>query len=157
MDIIDRIYNNKYGDLVLDFFKRSKVSGKITKSIEYNHYIYRYEYDKELLKFKGIIKKDKKTYEIEIKLSDDELKIKFGEYSFTYYYKKDKFYDIYNQVKNGILPISDPKEFENIGSTEISVNCDTFKQIIERLFKKAKIVCDTEKTAYDYNYSYSWE
>ena len=155
MDIIDRIYEKNFDDILFEFFKNSKVKGKITRSYKYNQYIYRY--DQEQLEFKGKIKTNKKIYNITIKMTPEEIKIIFGEFSFIYnYYGNDKFYRIYNEIKKGILPINKPEDFEKIEDTKFNLSCNTFKQIIEKLFKKADIICDTVISKED-RYSYLWE
>lgn len=144
--ILDLLYDSKKADdFLLEVFKRSTFKGTMSES-KYTYQLGQALYVKRSLVAHGTVKVGKLLYQVDVTVSDDGVKIEFGDRTIDYYPRWDKFYKIYDELKKGNAVLLTPEDFKdfNASNEHLALNCESGIKILREIFKKAKVKCETK-------------
>lgn len=134
------IYNNDVEYLLEKVYADSTFKGKAT--------LHKIRNSKRVTYITGTINYYGSLYAITAELNEKTgvLDVMFSyQYVNTYYAKKDRFYTIYSNLKNGQLMLFAPEDFKEIESGEIDVNCYTVNELLNKVFAKVELRCEDDE------------
>lgn len=133
------LYNDEVEDLLDKVFKNSSFKGKAN--------LHAFIINRVETRIYGTINYYGSTFSINMEIDEDdnELKINFAGFKVKYYATRDKFYNIYHNLRAGKVMYFEPEDFKEIENRNFVATCYSLRELLSNIFKKVELRCNDDK------------